>query len=235
MSFLNVIWTSHCAPLQLIFIEPEWRVTCKVSKCDVPSRPWLTFPLEVKLTQSTKCPQNYYTGTDLFPLWDIRLWNLSDLDFDLSRSLNALQYESNCTIRSDNIRSDGAVGLTIYEFLLVSNSDHISIFRPLAVVCTLSLFVWPKLLTINPVQQNWRGSMNFQHILSIQYSSTSYVPPQEKCFPLYTSNREKEFPDPGNKFSLSTAFSRKLLIFFPQLTYFPKRKGFFSKFTHLRC
>ncbi len=43
------------------------------------------------------------------PLWDIRLCNLSDLDFDLSRSLK--------------VKCEGANGLPIYGFLLMFNSN----------------------------------------------------------------------------------------------------------------
>ncbi len=42
---------------------------------------------------------------------------MGDPDFDLSRSLK--------------IKSNGAVGLPIYDFLLVSNSNHMSISRRL--------------------------------------------------------------------------------------------------------
>ena len=42
-------------------------------------------------------------GPDLVPLRDIRLENLSDLDFDLSRSLK--------------VKRHGVIGLTIYDFL----------------------------------------------------------------------------------------------------------------------
>ncbi len=47
------------------------------------------------------------------PLRDIRVGNLSDVDFDLSRSLK--------------IKYDGAIRLPIYEFLLMYNSEHMSI------------------------------------------------------------------------------------------------------------
>ena len=45
---------------------------------------------------------------NLAPLRDIRLYNLSDLDFDLSRSLK--------------VKCHGVIGLAIYTFLLVVNS-----------------------------------------------------------------------------------------------------------------
>ncbi len=43
------------------------------------------------------------------PLQDIRFWSLSDLDFDLSRSLH--------------LKYDGVIGLPIYGFLLMFNSN----------------------------------------------------------------------------------------------------------------
>ncbi len=43
------------------------------------------------------------------PLRDIRLQNMSDIEFDLSRSLK--------------VKSDGTVGLPIYGFLLMFNSN----------------------------------------------------------------------------------------------------------------
>ncbi len=50
-------------------------------------------------------------------LWDKRVWNPNDIDFDLSRSLH----------------SDGAIWLLLYDFLLVSNNNYISISHRLAV------------------------------------------------------------------------------------------------------
>ncbi len=47
------------------------------------------------------------------PLLDISLRNVSDLDFDLSRSLK--------------VKYNGAVGLPIYDFLLGYNSNCMSI------------------------------------------------------------------------------------------------------------
>ena len=44
---------------------------------------------------------------NVVPFRDIRLWNLSDLDFDLSRSF----------------KCDGVIGLPIYDFLLMFNSN----------------------------------------------------------------------------------------------------------------
>ncbi len=56
------------------------------------------------------------------PLWDIRLWNLGDLDFDLSGSLK--------------VKYNDAVGLSIHEFLLMYNSNHMSISHLLGDICT---------------------------------------------------------------------------------------------------
>ncbi len=50
---------------------------------------------------------NSNLGANYAPLRDIGLQNLGDLDFDLSRSLK--------------VKSNGAVRLPIYDFLLVSN------------------------------------------------------------------------------------------------------------------
>ena len=55
-------------------------------------------------------------------LRDIKLQNLGDLEFDLSRSLK--------------VKSNGAVGLPIYEFLLVSNSNYMSNSHRLGVIGT---------------------------------------------------------------------------------------------------
>ena len=48
-------------------------------------------------------------GPNMAPLRDIRLQNMSDIEFDLSRSLK--------------VKSDGTVGLPIYGFLLMFNSN----------------------------------------------------------------------------------------------------------------
>ena len=89
---------------------------------------------------------------NLAPLQDIRLRNLSDfdfdsdLDFDFSRSLKA--------------KSNGAVGLPIYDILLVSNSKYVSMCRRLGVIATGNFFPisfhWAKILppsTKNEVDQ----------------------------------------------------------------------------------
>ncbi len=60
-------------------------------------------------------------GPNQSPLQDIRLRNLSDLDFDLSRSLK--------------VKSNGAVGLSMYEILLMSNSNPMSISHRLGDIC----------------------------------------------------------------------------------------------------
>ena len=51
---------------------------------------------------------NSNIGPNVAPLRDIRLWNQSDLDFNLSRSLN--------------VKSDGVIGLAIYAFQFTVNS-----------------------------------------------------------------------------------------------------------------
>ncbi len=56
---------------------------------------------------------------NLTPILKRNPQNLIDLDFSLSISLK--------------VKSHGAVGLPIYDFLLVSNSNHISISHNLAV------------------------------------------------------------------------------------------------------
>ena len=48
-------------------------------------------------------------GSNSPPLRDIRLWSLSDFDFDLSRSLK--------------VKCHNVIGLTIYAFLLMVNSN----------------------------------------------------------------------------------------------------------------
>ncbi len=55
-------------------------------------------------------------------LRDISFQNMCDLDFDLSRSLK--------------VKCNGALRLSIYEFLLVSNSNHMSICQRLHDICT---------------------------------------------------------------------------------------------------
>ncbi len=54
------------------------------------------------------------------------LQNLGDLEFDLSRSLK--------------VKSNGAVGLSIYDFLLVSNSNYMSKSRRLGVKAIQNFF-----------------------------------------------------------------------------------------------
>ncbi len=56
---------------------------------------------------------NSNIGHNMAPLQVISLKNLSDLDFDLSRSLK--------------VSPNGAAGLPIYDFLLVSNSNLMSL------------------------------------------------------------------------------------------------------------
>ena len=52
----------------------------------------------------------------------IRLRNLSDLDFDLSRSLK--------------VECDGVIGFSIYGFPFIYISNHMSISHRLAVIAT---------------------------------------------------------------------------------------------------
>ncbi len=52
----------------------------------------------------------------------IRLQNLGDLEFDLSRSLK--------------VKSNGAVGLPIYDFLLESKSNYMAKSHRLGVIAT---------------------------------------------------------------------------------------------------
>ncbi len=54
---------------------------------------------------------NSYIGPNWGPLRYIRLQNVGDLEFDLSRSLM--------------VKSNGAVRLPIYDFLLVSNNNYV--------------------------------------------------------------------------------------------------------------
>ncbi len=65
---------------------------------------------------------NSNIGPNLAPLREIRLWNPSNLGFDLSRSLK--------------VKSNGAVGLYIYDFVSVSNSNHMSISHRFGDFCT---------------------------------------------------------------------------------------------------
>ncbi len=64
----------------------------------------------------------------------MRLQNVSDLEFDLSRPLK--------------VKSNGAVGLSIYDFLLVSNSNYMSKLRRLGVIATQKNFSY--LLSLGP-------------------------------------------------------------------------------------
>ncbi len=57
---------------------------------------------------------------------DIRLQNLGDLEFDLSRSLK--------------FKSNGAACLPIFDFLLVSNSNYMSNSHHLAVIAARKIF-----------------------------------------------------------------------------------------------
>ncbi len=86
---------------------------------------------------------NSNIGPNLAPLRDIRLWNPSDLDLDL--------------LRSFKVKSNTAVGLSIYEFLSVSNSNHkphvyLSPFRRhmRLKIFSLSLIIGPKFCRPSP-------------------------------------------------------------------------------------
>ncbi len=77
---------------------------------------------------------NSNLGPNYAPLQDIRLQNMCDLEFDLSRSLK--------------VKSNGAVGLPTYDFLLVSNSNYMSISQRLGVIATRKIFSY--LLSLGP-------------------------------------------------------------------------------------
>ncbi len=77
---------------------------------------------------------NSNIGPNQAPLRDIRLQNLCDLDFDLSRSLK--------------VKSSGAFRLAIYDFILVSNSNYMSVCHRLEVLDTQKLFSY--LLSLGP-------------------------------------------------------------------------------------
>ncbi len=80
---------------------------------------------------------NSNIGPNWAPLRDISLVSLqnpSDLDFDLSRSLK--------------VKSNGSVGLPIYDFLLVSNSNYMSNSHPLGVIAARKKFSY--LLSLGP-------------------------------------------------------------------------------------
>ncbi len=65
---------------------------------------------------------NSSIGPNQAPLQDIRLPNPIDLEFDHSRTLK--------------VKSNGAVGLPIYGFLLMSNSNHMCISHRLGDIRT---------------------------------------------------------------------------------------------------
>ena len=62
---------------------------------------------------------NSNIGPNMAPLRDISLQNMSDLEFNLSRSLK--------------VKCNGAVRLSIFDFLLLSNSNYMSNSHRLAV------------------------------------------------------------------------------------------------------
>ena len=70
---------------------------------------------------------NSNIGPNTALLQDISLQNMSDLDFDPSRSLK--------------IKSNDAVGLPIYDFLFVSDSSYMPISGRLGVIATLVVYL----------------------------------------------------------------------------------------------
>ena len=93
--------------------------------------PWLwpSRSLKVKCDSAIELPihgfllmVNSNIRPSMAPLWDIRLWNLGDLDFDLSRS--------------PRVKPNGAVGISTYGFLLMFDSNHMSISHRLGNICT---------------------------------------------------------------------------------------------------
>ena len=117
---------------------------------------------------------NSNIGPSMAQLRDIRVWNLVDLDFDLSSSLK--------------VKSNGAVGLSIYDFLLVSNSNHMSISHRLWDLTTLKFS--PYLLSLGqnfgPIsttlsltfqghsRSNVKVSMDWQYIVSYWWLIATY-------------------------------------------------------------
>ena len=81
----------------------------------------MTAPLDSPYMVSYRWLIVTYGLTRLF-MRDINLQNMSDLKFDLSRSLN--------------VKSNGAFGLPMYVFLLVSNSNYMSKSPRLGVIAT---------------------------------------------------------------------------------------------------
>ena len=70
---------------------------------------------------------NSNIGPNMAPLRDIKLQNLGDLEFDLSRLLK--------------VKSNGAVTLPIYDILLVSNSNFLPNSHRLGVMATQKKFL----------------------------------------------------------------------------------------------
>ncbi len=68
---------------------------------------------------------NIYGLTRLLcKIYPVGLQNLGDLEFDLSRSLK--------------VNSNGAVGLPIYDFLLLSNSNYMYVYNSITPFRTYS-------------------------------------------------------------------------------------------------
>ena len=106
---------------------------------------------------------------NLSPFQDIRLWNLSGLEFDLSVSLK--------------VRSNGAIGFPIYDFLLVYNSNHMSIPHHLAVITSpkknvyLLIIIRPKFWTPTPTLTKGQFSQKLNHFI---LGSEGRSPPKMK-------------------------------------------------------
>ena len=73
---------------------------------------------------------------------------MNDLEFDLSESLK--------------VKSNGAVGLPIYDFLLVSNSNHMSISHRLGVIATWKFFSYLLSLGQNFAPPPYPGAIFFK-------------------------------------------------------------------------
>ena len=119
------------------------------------------------------------------PLQDTKLWNLSDLDFDLSRSLN--------------VKCDHGIGLSIYGFLLIHiYSNYMFISHRLAVIATQNISSY--LLSSVPNYEKWKG-----HRVTSKWSRTLCI--QGQRYPVYV----ELLPTSPNDFSIG--FNGKFEIF----------------------
>ncbi len=93
-------------------------------------------------------------GSNLAPLPDIGLQNLIDFDFD-----NDLYFD---LLRSLQVKSNGALGLPIYDILLVSNINHMSVSHHVGVIATGKKFSYLLSLGQNfaPFTKNEVGRFN---------------------------------------------------------------------------